>query len=88
MSLRHRILEEQGLRRVQGRAKFADGRKTAAMRLLELQTGKTIEVLLAKGTLRQLARRLGVHHTTILKWRRRLQSEDKNSGRAAGSPTA
>lgn len=49
-----------------------DGNKTLAMRLIEAQFGTSIEVLIADGKERDVADRLGLHPSTISKWRLRL----------------
>ena len=46
--------------------------KTLTMLVLEAQLGEPIEVILESGTLGTLSRELGLHRSTISKWRRQL----------------
>ncbi|KKM82281.1 hypothetical protein LCGC14_1321120 [marine sediment metagenome] len=48
--------------------------KTLAMRLLENQFGQTIEYLLdeEQGSLKEVAKTLGIDESTVSKWRLRL----------------
>ncbi len=48
--------------------------KTLAMRLLEAQFGRTIEFLLSEeqGSLKEVAKTLGIDESTVSKWRLRL----------------
>ena len=85
--LRQSILRQRGL--VKERRKGLkpidlpppDGRKTLTMRLLERQFESSIEVLLMKGSLKEVARMLGVSEATVSVWRLRLGLRD--SGRHA-----
>lgn len=47
--------------------------KTPFMRYLELRHGEPVEVLITRGSPRQVAKRLGVSHVTVWKWLRRLE---------------
>ena len=47
--------------------------KTPFMRYLELRHGESVEVLIARGSPRQVAKRLGVSHVTVWKWLKRLE---------------
>lgn len=51
--------------------------KTAHMKYLELVHVEPIETLLTRGSLRQVAKKLGVSHVTIWKWLRMLEIEDR-----------
>lgn len=56
--------------------------KTSAMRLIELLHQEPIELLISRGgTLRELAKELGVSHTTIANWIRALEIRSKVSER-------
>ena len=46
--------------------------KTLTMKLIEKQLGLPLEVLLMDGDLNSIADRLGIHFTTVSKWRLRL----------------
>jgi len=50
----------------------SDGTKTLAMRLLEARFGLPIAVMLADGSLAEVAEFLGVDQSTVSKWRLRL----------------
>ena len=49
-----------------------DHLKTRDMRMVELETGKPIELLLVKGSCTQVARLIHRDFTTVSKWRKRL----------------
>lgn len=42
--------------------------KTPYMRLLEMQHGQPIESILLSGSLRVVAAKLGISHSTVSKW--------------------
>ena len=75
MTLRRQVTKEQGIppKPAKDITVRIDPRKTIAMLNIELDTGKTIEEWLkAQYSLRQLGALLGVHHTTIIHWRRKF----------------
>jgi transposase-like protein len=76
MNLRKQVTSEQQLppKKVKDKSPFhIDSRKTIAMLNLELATGRTIEELVGLPySLRELGTLLGVHHTTIIHWRRKF----------------
>ena len=77
-SLRHRILAKRGLesRKVGKQMRIVpageDAHKTDKMRLIERELGVPIEQLIEEGTIYEVAKRLGVHPTTIYHWRARF----------------
>lgn len=77
--LRDSILKRRGMEtdRYTGLKKVAsipppDGIKTLAMRQIEARFDTPIEELLMEGELSEVAYKLGVHFTTVSKWRERL----------------
>ena len=54
--------------------------KTPTMRLLELEHGMPIEELLLAGSLRDVAAKLGISHSTASKWIKRLCLEAMMKG--------
>lgn len=56
-----------------------DPRKTLTMRLMEYQFRCPIEELLVEGSLEEVGQRLGVHISTVSKWRLRLGLRDGTS---------
>ena len=54
--------------------------KTPSMRLLELQHQQPIEILLLSGSLRQVAEKLGIDHSTVSRWIKRLCLEVVSKG--------
>lgn len=72
--LRRRGLEPAGQGRLQPERIRLSGnkKKTLAMRLIESQLGLPIEVLLLDGKEADIAERLGIHHSTVSRWRLRL----------------
>ena len=51
--------------------------KTHLMKYIELQFGKPLPELIAKGTIYDVAKRLGVDYSTISKWRKVIKESDK-----------
>ncbi len=49
-----------------------DPNKTLAMRLIEARLGRLIEELLSEGSLKEVAKLIGVKESTVSKWRLRL----------------
>lgn len=49
---------------------------TARMRLIEITHGKPIEVLLVRGSVREVGRRLGINYSTVSKWRMKFGLAD------------
>ena len=52
--------------------------KTPHMHQLERWEGLSIEQLIQDGTVREAALRLGIHYSTIAKWRHRLNLQLKD----------
>jgi hypothetical protein len=78
MTLKRQVIKEQGIQPKPEKAVSIriDPRKTIAMLNIELDTGKTIEAWLEEQySLRQLGKLLGVHHTTIIHWRKKFNNE-------------
>lgn len=77
MILKRQVIREQGIlsKPAKDISVRIDPRKTIAMLNIELDTGKTIEEWLkAQYSLRELGTLLGVHHTTIIHWRRKFNN--------------
>jgi hypothetical protein len=76
MTMKRRVIADQGIE-LKSKDKSLiqiDSRKTIAMLNIELATGETIEAWLASGySLRTLGNLLNVHHTTIIKWRKKFK---------------
>lgn len=72
--LKRRGLEPAGQGRLRPeRIKMSGNKKkTLAMRLIESQLGLPIEVLLLEGKEANIAERLGIHESTVSKWRLKL----------------
>lgn len=47
-------------------------RKTAVMKLIEVEYGRPIEELITQGSLREMSRKFRVSHTTINNWLARI----------------
>ena len=81
-SLRNQVLAERGITLVSngklGYIKVGnyEVKKTEKMKNLEHEHGADIRDLIAKGGVRQVARRLGVHPSIISRWRDTLRIEN------------
>jgi hypothetical protein len=76
MSMKRQVTADQGIEpKPKDRSAIQiDSRKTIAMLNIELATGEMIEVWLTSGhSLRTLGSLLNVHHTTIIKWRKKFK---------------
>lgn len=51
---------------------FPTANKTLAMRLLEREFGQPIQQLITGPSLQRIAQHLGIHESTVIKWRKRL----------------
>lgn len=51
--------------------------KTHLMKYIELQFGEPLDKLIAKGTIYEVGKRLGVDYSTISKWRKMVREADK-----------
>jgi len=69
--MKEKVLSEMGVAEPHNR----DG-KTPLMLLIESRHGQSIELLIASGNVRRLAKALGVHYATISKWRHQLGISD------------
>ena len=81
-TLRNQVLAERRLKLVPngklGYIKVGNYtvKKTEKMKNLEHEHGADIRDLISKGSVRRVARRLGVHPSIISRWRDTLQIED------------
>ncbi|KKM68077.1 hypothetical protein LCGC14_1464460 [marine sediment metagenome] len=72
--LADRVLRERGLTSVDGKIRkiIPQSKKTALMMLLEIQHSTTIDQLITGQSIKRVGKALGIDHSTVSKWRKRL----------------
>jgi len=74
--MRERVLRERGVNlehsRLNVKLVSSNGGKTPTMLLLELRFNDDIKSLLSEGSVRDVAKRLGINYSTVSKWRKSL----------------